>query len=194
MESSPTRFYAPAPLGRRFLAFAIDAAIGGLPVLTLGAAFVGVWIVALGGPYWGWDGVERVLQDVTTTSAYAFFALWLLVAGLSFVWFVVYSLLRDSFGRGQSWGKRLLGLGVVEADSGLPCGRKASALRNLPGLLLTGLGTGAALLLPICGAVFFLGEPLAVLIDDERLRLGDHLARTRVVTAGRARHHLRRSD
>ena len=183
MTTEPYGRHSSAPLGKRFLAFAIDGAVAGLIPSLL---FVGLLVVAvafLGGPYWGIVSFEQ-LEAIDESGVYAGLAVWLVVAGLSFIWLVVYSLLRDSFGAGQSWGKRLLGLRVIEVESGAPCGRRASALRNLPGLatvLLAGAATG---LLALCGLVFglvALVEPLAVMISDDRLRIGDRWAGTQVV-------------
>jgi uncharacterized RDD family membrane protein YckC len=148
--------------------------------------FVGLLAVAvafLGGPYWGIVSFEQ-LQEIDEPAVYAGLAVWLVGAGLSFVWLVIYSLLRDSFGKGQSWGKRLLGLRVIEVKSGTPCGRRASALRNLPGLVTVLLGGTATTVLVFCGLVFglvALVEPLAVMISENRLRIGDRWAGTQVV-------------
>lgn len=51
-------------------------------------------------------------------------------------WFVYYGLFRDSFHNGQSWGKRLCGLKVIELEGNRPCSRGASFTRNFPGLTL----------------------------------------------------------
>jgi len=71
-----------------------------------------------------------------------------------------YLLLRDALPK-QSLGKRLMKLRVVQAGSGVRCTGKQSLLRNLPQLLF------------LIDAAFILGE--------RRMRLGDHLAGTRVV-------------
>lgn len=74
----------------------------------------------------------------------------------------LYFCLRDAMPE-LGVGKRLMKIRVVQADSGLPCTLDESALRNLLHLL------------PLLDAVFILGE--------RRMRLGDHLAGTRVVRA-----------
>lgn len=93
--------------------------------------------------------------------------------------------LQDALGRGQSIGKRLVGLCVVEDGQGLPCSAKDSFLRNFP----------------FCAAVIFASIPgfwlfnLLVVIPalgvetyllfgvDSGTRVGDVLANTRVVEA-----------
>lgn len=99
----------------------------------------------------------------------------LLVAGL-------YALFADSLGSGQSLGKRIIGLRVIEEHSGLPCPLRASFLRNLPFLALVCCATHPFLWIP--GLLVFL--PLTVLEIylliglDSAVRLGDVLGNTTV--------------
>ena len=107
MSADQGTHYAPAPLGRRFVAFAIDAAIGGLLLVLLAHLLVGLFVAFLGAPYWGWDAFVAAVEGTSTTTVYGLFALWLLATGLSFVWFVIYGLFRLpprslSLRRGQS--------------------------------------------------------------------------------------------
>ena len=185
MAHNPSTTDPAAPLGRRVAACAVDGLIGGLVLFILLGGMPALWIVFLLGPYWGWDVVGPTLEDVDEVVFYAFFALWVVGTVLSTLWLIGHGLLRDSLKGGQSWGKRLFGLRVIDAETGLPCGRKASAIRNLPGLATVLLAAPAGLLLPVCGWLPLLLEPLAVVVDRQRLRIGDRWARTRVVTAGR---------
>jgi uncharacterized RDD family membrane protein YckC len=73
-----------------------------------------------------------------------------------------YLLLSDSFENGQSLGKRVLGIRVVDATTGQPCTVWQSFLRNI---LLEVLG--------IIDWVFIFGE--------KRQRLGDKAANTIVI-------------
>lgn len=101
---------------------------------------------------------------------------------------IAYSLLADGFHklgfRGQSIGKRIVGLRVVRAGDGRPAGWRESALRNLP----AGIATFFAII-PLWGWVFFVlvGVPLALIelflmlrLENET-RLGDVMADTRVL-------------
>lgn len=75
---------------------------------------------------------------------------------------LLYVLLRDSI-PGQSVGKRLLGLRVIERETGLSCTWQKSLARNLTHLFF------------YIDALFILGE--------RKLRLGDRVANTLVVKA-----------
>jgi uncharacterized RDD family membrane protein YckC len=81
-----------------------------------------------------------------------------------------YLLLRDAlFIPGQSIGKFLFGLRVINLDHGRPCTRVHSAQRNFI-LLVPGLNVVAAVL-----------ETRAIVRDPQGQRLGDTLANTQVV-------------
>jgi uncharacterized RDD family membrane protein YckC len=82
----------------------------------------------------------------------------------------VYLVLRDAlFVQGQSVGKFLAGLRVVNLDTGRPCGRLQSAKRNVifivPGLNIVAIGF----------------EAVAIFQDAQGQRLGDRIANTQVV-------------
>ena len=82
----------------------------------------------------------------------------------------VYLLLRDAlFVQGQSVGKFLAGLVVINLDTGRPCGRVQSAKRNVI-FVVPGLNVVAICL-----------EALAILQDAQGQRLGDRIANTQVV-------------
>jgi uncharacterized RDD family membrane protein YckC len=77
---------------------------------------------------------------------------------------LLYLLLCDGFPKGQSLGKRLTKIAVVDVHTGLPCKYWQSVLRKLP-----------CMMLGILDVIFIFGK--------ERRRLGDLLASTKVVTA-----------
>lgn len=87
-----------------------------------------------------------------------------LAALLSLLAFFSYCLFADSFGYGQSIGKRIIGIAVVDEKSGKPCTLGKSFVRNI-----------SLLLLGVLDVVLIFGK--------ERKRLGDMLARTKVVNA-----------
>jgi uncharacterized RDD family membrane protein YckC len=110
----------------------LDALVGGAPIL-LGAALLFL-STALGG--------------------------FLMLAGVA--WFMFYNLFADGLHSGQSFGKRWIGMRVIDAKTGAACTFGQSFVRNL---LLTILG-------PI-DWVFIFGE--------RHQRLGDMAADTIVV-------------
>ncbi|MDA8090204.1 MAG: RDD family protein [Nitrospiraceae bacterium] len=94
---------------------------------------------------------------------------------------VVYMLIGDGIAGGGSLGKRLLGLAVIDGE-GVPCRARESILRNLP------LGIGVLLWrVPIIGwllaAVIFGMESIVLLGSREGKRIGDEIAKTRVIEA-----------
>jgi uncharacterized RDD family membrane protein YckC len=90
-------------------------------------------------------------------------ALFLLVAAIYLVW-------RDAlFVQGQSIGKFLTGLVVIDLDTGRPCGRLQSAKRNFI-FIVPGLNVVAVAL-----------EGVATFRDPQGQRLGDRIANTQVV-------------
>lgn len=77
---------------------------------------------------------------------------------------LAYRLLADGIMRGQGIGKRRMGIHVVAVSTGKPCGKWQSLVRALP------------IFVPVIGLV-----DVMVLLVTKRSRLGDFLARTRVV-------------
>jgi uncharacterized RDD family membrane protein YckC len=91
----------------------------------------------------------------------------------------VYVLLRDAlFIPGQSVGKFLFGLRVINLGNGRPCGRLQSAQRNFI-LVVPGLNVVALAL-----------EAVAVPRDPQGQRLGDKLANTQVIEGFGAREFM----
>ncbi len=88
------------------------------------------------------------------------------------VWYLAvgatYLLLRDGI-KGQSIGKFLLGLVVINLETGLPSALAGSVRRNL------------LLLLPGAGVVAIFLEARTIVRDPQGQRLGDRLAQTHVV-------------
>ena len=82
--------------------------------------------------------------------------------GLAIIGFLAYYLLADGLSNGQSLGKRLLDISVIDDDTGRPCDYAKSFLRN------------ATQVVGIFDWLWIFGA--------KRKRLGDMLARTSVVT------------
>jgi uncharacterized RDD family membrane protein YckC len=124
-----------ASLGSRFIAQILDSMLGFVPLL----AFVGLAFVL-------------ELDDIIKG--------WMVILGCAFI--VVYLLFQDGMGRGQSWGKRMQSIAVVDQRTGEPCGYRQSLARN-----------ASMILLNVIDCIFIFGR--------SRQRLGDMLAKTVVV-------------
>ncbi len=166
--------YPRAGIGRRFLGWLVDWIIAGLvffiliPLLGVSRLIFGTFRVETGffpeGPL---PGPDFSLGSTATGLQAGGIILLLVLGGL---WYILYWLLRDGFGQGQSVGKKAVGLMVVRVKDHAPCSFGDSALRNLVGMLLGHVP-----------AVGFIIEPLALLIHEKGRRLGDLAAGTQVI-------------
>jgi uncharacterized RDD family membrane protein YckC len=139
-----------APVGRRLAALGIDLG-------TTGAVYL---------------GVSSLVASVSTDSVGVIIAL---VTGL-FVLFNVYFVV-PTVRTGQTLGKRLVHVMVVDADTGdLPTWRRTSLRYIVPIVLVVGLPGSLGLML----ALFF---GISWLLIDTRIGLMDRLGHTRVVLA-----------
>ncbi len=121
--------------------------------------------------------------DLLLVAALSVFPTWVGdVAGLT------YALIADGLGRGQSLGKRVVGLRVL-GPSGAPCSFLESVQRNLSvGFALVLLLQRVPYLWPLLwliGLGLLLFEAFLVATDDAGQRLGDRIGDTRVVDAPR---------
>ena len=91
-----------------------------------------------------------------------------------------YLLVRDRVVPGQSIGKLLVGLVVIELESGLPCGALGSIRRNI------------VFVVPGFNLVAIPFESRAAQQDTQGMRLGDRLARTQVVEGKDAKELVKR--
>lgn len=83
---------------------------------------------------------------------------------------VVYFLVKDGMGVGQSWGKQIMGLMVVELTTNQPCTKLKSAARN-----------GLLLLMNAVIGVGWLVEVIFIFADKSGQRVGDHASSTMVI-------------
>lgn len=97
---------------------------------------------------------------------------------------LAYVLISDGFSGGQSLGKRLIGLQTVVPRAQAVAGFKESIIRNLPlaaaYLVFPVPYIGWAVATAIAGF-----EALLIFGNDRGLRLGDEIAHTQVLDAGR---------
>ena len=90
----------------------------------------------------------------------------------AFLYFIpiVYALIKDGLGNGQSWGKKAVGLMVVYLPNNTPCTIGQSCLRYLISTLLN--------IIPFIG---WLIEPIMVFVTEDGRRLADKTANTQVI-------------
>ncbi|MEW6599554.1 MAG: hypothetical protein AB1499_01150 [Nitrospirota bacterium] len=118
-------------------------------------------------------------------------ALYEIIPKVGFFAGITYLLISDGLFDGRSVGKKLIGLKVVVRDKGIgnaPCEYKESIYRNFPfavGFILYGGLMAVPLVGWIMAIVIVIGillfESLVILGSEEGMRLGDELAKTRVV-------------
>lgn len=170
---SSSTFYRKASIGRRFLGWLVDWIIAAIAFIILvpSIGFARLFYSNIrmegfipGGPL---PGTEMSFGP-SITGLQVGGVMLLMVLGV--LWYVLYWLLRDGFGQGQSVGKKAAGLMVVRVQDNVPCGFGESAIRNLVGMLLGHLP-----------AVGFLIEPLVLLIQEKGRRVGDLAAGTQVI-------------
>src|SRR5689334_9558131 len=94
--------YAKAPFDRRLLATLVDAAIACGPLGVAGA-------IAAAAGWAGSSGMAIVLGIV--------------IGAPAFLWAAYYGFVKDGQARGQSIGKKRLGLMVVHLETNAPCNR-----------------------------------------------------------------------
>ncbi len=130
--------------------------------------------------------------DLTTRAIAGFVDLLIIIAlarlpdFLGFLSAIGYLLIRDGLFDGRSIGKKIIGLGVAAEDApGGAAHYRASIIRNMPFAAAYVL-----FLIPYAGWVacpLVLGmECLVAIGDDQGMRTGDLLARTRVIRPNRA--------
>ncbi len=154
--------YPKSSSGMRIIAYIIDSIIAGLPLMILVPLAVipfFTYAQATGQP----GGPSMAGPNVALIILVAIIGL------LGLAWSFFYYLLRDGFGSGQSWGKKICGLMVVNLDNNMPCDKGKSFVRNIVIWALSAL------------AGLSIVELIVLLVHDRGYRLGDMLARTQVI-------------
>jgi len=159
--------YPRAPWGKRLLAFLIDSLISGLVLTLLSLLFI--YVLAMGLSYQQPQFLEGLPEYV--------FYIWLAAVCCSFIWFNIYTLVRDTLWKGSSLGKHICGLMVINTQTNQPCDLIGSLIRNAPGLLTVYL----AYFIVFIGLLFLAVEPVAAFTHQQGLRLGDRWAKTQVI-------------
>ncbi|MFM8268944.1 MAG: hypothetical protein ACKN9V_02055 [Pseudomonadota bacterium] len=94
-----------------------------------------------------------------------------------------YASLQDSFGEGQSIGKRIIGLRTLDEGTGISCSASGSCTRNLPLVVMIFCATIPVIWAFVLLAVlpFILLEVYLVFNLETGVRLGDVMANTLIV-------------
>lgn len=138
--------YPKAPNGDRFAAYIIDQLIGFGPVIIAGI---------LGPPL-------QIMQSKLPPAVEML---------ATFTWAVYYALAKDGHGNGQSIGKKVGRLMVIDLDTGEPCNLRQSITRGVISVVLE--------IIPYIGLLI---EPGVVLGTSDGRRLADRAAGTQVIS------------
>jgi len=107
-----------------------------------------------------------------------------LILPVGFLGGLAYILVADGFAGGRSIGKRLIGLQTVRPDRRVAAGFRESIIRNLPFAVAQ-----LAFAIPYVGWLVSVAiiafEAVLVLGNEQGRRLGDEVAGTQVLDAGR---------
>jgi len=139
--------YRKASLGRRLVALIVDSVVAFAPLA----------------------GAAALMIALLPANSGVGIALGILLVIAAIGWMLYYRLTKDGRAHGQSIGKSLVDLMVVDLETNQPCTRGKSALRELVMLGLNALPFG------------FVVEPLFAMIDDRGRRVGDRAANTQVI-------------
>lgn len=157
-EKEYQNIYSKAPVSKRFLAFIIDWVLYTIPLLP------GIIVLAVN----AFDYREFNYSKIFSTKGYVFIGLVLIIIG--YIFRTIYSFIKDGFSNGQSYGKRIMGLMVIDYITHMPISKKQSIIRRF---IYIGL-----ILIPIIGILI---EPLLIIIDNKGRRFGDRIAGTLVI-------------
>jgi uncharacterized RDD family membrane protein YckC len=158
--------YPKATVGKRILAYLIDAMIITVPV----AVIIPLSII----PFFSY---VRYDGDVSSTPNIVMIILMVLAIIIGIGWAIFYSLVRDGFGAGQSWGKKIFGLMVVDLNTNKPCNKVQSLVRNVFALLIS----GGLSWVPVINGLSSLVEPIVALVHEKGQRIGDMVGNTQVI-------------
>ena len=160
--------YAKAPIGKRILAYIIDGLIGGVPAAILIPVGITPFIAQM-----QMASFNGGMAGINVGSIILF--LLAMVVGIG--WGLLYFLIRDGLGEGQSIGKKASGLMVVSLNDNRPCTKGNSAKRNVFAIIISILLGW----IPVLNIFAAWAEPIIALIHGQGLRVGDMVAKTQVI-------------
>ncbi len=174
----PSVLYSKAPVWPRIWASIIDS------LISWAASAVGLIILSAIGAVNLFGYHHMYFSDYafysSASTGWYIFGLIVIIAGM--VWGFIYSFIKDGMGRGQSYGKRAVGLMVVDTSANTPCSMGKSALRSLILNLLCAIPLGKFV------------EPIMILANDNGRRLGDMAAGTQVVSVKEYNESVKQED
>lgn len=106
------------------------------------------------------------------------------IAPVGFLAGISYLLAADGFAGGRSVGKRLIGLQTILPHTREPAGFRESIIRNIP-FAVAMLVFGIPYIGWIAAAAIVSFEAVLIIGNEQGRRLGDELAGTQVLDAGR---------
>jgi uncharacterized RDD family membrane protein YckC/RNA polymerase subunit RPABC4/transcription elongation factor Spt4 len=163
--SRSSSFYPKAPLGSRFGAYLLDGLFGLLLAIPSLIFIIG--------------GISSSASYYSRRDE----GIGLIIIGVLFLALpIVYGLIKDGLGEGQSWGKKIVGLMVVNLDNNTPCNKGKSFLRALI--------SGLIVAVPYLNLLTMWIEPIMVLATDDGRKVADKVANTQVIDIN----HFKRSN
>jgi uncharacterized RDD family membrane protein YckC/RNA polymerase subunit RPABC4/transcription elongation factor Spt4 len=148
--------YPKAPLGSRFGAYLLDGLFGFL--LSIPSIFLII------------GGISSATNYYSGRDA----GLGLIILGILFSALpIIYGCIKDGLGEGQSWGKKIVGLMVINLDNNTPCTMGKSFLRALI--------SGLIVAVPYLNLLTMWIEPIMVLATDDGRKAADKVANTQVI-------------
>lgn len=106
------------------------------------------------------------------------------VVPVGFLAGLAYLLVADGFAGGRSIGKRLIGLQTILPDTREPAGFRESIIRNIP-FAVAQLAFAVPYVGWLVSAAVVVFEAILIIGNEQGRRLGDELAGTQVLDAGR---------
>lgn len=145
--------YPKASLGNRFLATLLDG------LISIGLSIPAILFFVAGLDRNKFNGYSN---DGSPGLLFIAFFFCLIPLG--------YNLIKDGLGQGQSWGKKVLNIMVVNLDNNTPCDIGKSFLRNFISILIA--------IVPFIG---WLIDPIMVLATYDGRKVGDKAVNTQVI-------------
>ncbi|MDP4192855.1 MAG: RDD family protein [Bacteroidota bacterium] len=159
--------YPKAPLGKRFGACLID----GLIMFLLSIPAIVLFMIGL-----SMNPNPEMIDEESFSSGVGLvggvFTLW---GMFSLIFPTIYSFIKDGLKNGQSFGKRFVGLMVIDTQKNSPCKIGKSAFRNLISYLIVAI--------PFLNLITCWIEPLMVIFREDGKKAADFVASTQVIDA-----------